>query len=101
GRQHDVVARVHSQLEFGVATVGDPLPDFAGRTAAADVVVTAVAAVQAGGIESGAADAATTAQRTADGGRPQPANADEAEQPPTGLLQGGEVGDAAQTDGLP
>ena len=93
-----MVGRIHGQFEFGVAAIGHPLPLFAGGAAAADVVRTAVTAVQARRVEGSAADAAPSFEMVANGGGQQAACPRHTQQPATGLLQGGEVGHTAKAE---
>src|SRR5439155_23756124 len=88
------------QFEFGITTVRHPLPALAGGATTADVIQAAVATVQARGVESSAGHAAAPPQMAADSGAEQASCAGHAEQAAAGLLQGREVGNAAQTHGL-
>ena len=94
-----MIGRVHRQFEFGKTAVADALPAWIGGAASSDIVITAVAAIQPGGVEGDEADAAATRQAPPDRNLQQAANPPEAQQADAGFLQGGEVGHVGQADG--
>src|SRR5262245_4413043 len=94
--QQQMAATIERCLEFGVAAVSDAMQAWFSGVSTPHVVVAASTAIQARGVQSDAWKTSAVLKETAHSGVEQAPGSRDSEQPPTCLLERGEVRNALQ-----